>query len=259
MLLNYTYLLYSFYDFIILCFLKSLCDIGKKDIFIITEKFHDLKVILMKFFVHISQKNVGKVGTIIKVHWCLSLHSFWCHLCCISGLTLIPGSRSLKWENDIYLQQIVWLMKKILLKLIAGTVKDMKLYILDLFKLQFLILTFGQGCAITVHCHQNEQLQRSHQTSGMAFSPILIQWIHAKLFAPSAGHESLEKDKWTAGAVIFEMPLMREIPEFTSKGTKTEYPMSPKKDWWKYGGISDGDLIPDTLEPFSHSHILFEG
>jgi hypothetical protein len=43
----------------------------------------------------------------------------------------------------------------------------------------------------------------------------LIQQIHAKLFVPSAGHESLEKDEGTAGAVIFEMPLMRKKSEFT--------------------------------------------
>lgn len=138
----------------------------------------------------------------------------------ISGLTLIPGSRSLRWENDTFLQQIVWLMKTILLKLTAGTIKDPKPYLLDFFKLHCLFLAFGQGYATTVHCHQNEQLQKSHQTSGMAFSPTLIQWLHAKLFAPSAGHESLEKDKWTAGVVIFEMPLRKEIPEFPSEGTQ---------------------------------------
>lgn len=157
----------------------------------------------------------------MKMDCCLFLCSLWCHLCCTSGLTLIPGSRSLRWENDTFLQQIVWLMKTILLKLIAGTVRDPKPYLLDLFKLQCLFLTFGQDCATTVHCHQNEQLQKSHQTSGMAFSPALIQWLYAKRFAPSAGHESLEKDKWTAGAVIFEMPLRKDIPEFPSKGTQS--------------------------------------
>lgn len=42
------------------------------------------------------------------------------------------------------------IIEKDMLKLITGVVKDMKPYILDLFKFQFLILRFGLGCAITV-------------------------------------------------------------------------------------------------------------
>lgn len=66
--------------------------------------------------------------------------------------------------------------------------------------------------------------------------------------------------EWTAGAVSFEMPLIRERLEFTSKGIKTKYPTHPKRRRVKYVGISNGGLLfRDTQAPFSPSQSSSEG
>ena len=65
------------------------------------------------------------------------------------------------------------------------------------------------------------------------------------------GMSQWKDEGWTAGAVSFEMPLTREIPEFTAKSTKAKSLTNPKRRLVKYGGISEeGLLFPDTHVPF---------
>lgn len=63
------------------------------------------------------------------------------------------------------------------------------------------------------------------------------------------GMSQWKDEGWTAGAVSFEMPLTREIPEFTAKSTKAKSLTNPKRRLVKYGGISEGLLFPDTHIP----------
>ena len=64
------------------------------------------------------------------------------------------------------------------------------------------------------------------------------------------GMSQWKDEGWTAGAVNFEMPYTREIPEFFAKSTKAKFPTNPRRRLVKYGGISEeGLLFPDTQVP----------
>ena len=64
------------------------------------------------------------------------------------------------------------------------------------------------------------------------------------------GMSQWKDEGWTAGAVNFEMPHTREIPEFFAKSTKAKSPTNPRRRLVKYGGISEeGLLFPDTQVP----------
>lgn len=229
----------------------------QEDIFIFIDKFQDLKVITCEALCPDFPENVGKIGTIMKMDCCLFLFSFRCHLSCISGLTLISGSRSLGWENDTFLQQIVWLMKTILLKLTAGTIKDPKTYLLDLLQLRCLFLTFGQDC---YNCSLSPEWATSKKPSDVwhglftntapvttcqAICTICWAWITREG----------QVDSWSCH--LWNATEERNIRNPIKR--HTEYPRRARRDWWKYGGISDGGPIPGTLEPFSLSKIPFEG
>lgn len=78
-----------------------------------------------------------------------------------------------------------------------------------------------------------------------------IQWVCARLFAPSVGHESVEGGRVDSWNCQFWNATYWEVLEFTSKGIKTKYSASPKGRLLKYGGISDeGFLFPDTQSSF---------
>lgn len=115
----------------------------------------------------------------------------------------------------------------------------------------FISFCSAKTILLAVRCCQNEQLERNHQPSGKAFPPVLIQWVCARLFAPSVGHESVEGGRVDSWNCQFWNATYWEVLEFTSKGIKTKYSASPKGRLLKYGGISDeGFLFPDTQSSF---------
>lgn len=84
---------------------------------------------------------------------------------------------------------------------------------------------------LVIHCCQNEQLQRNHQLSGKTFPPTLIQWLYARLFAPSVGHESVVGGKMDSWSCQLWKALLGKYQNSEQKASEQTTLLVQKVDW----------------------------